>query len=67
MKIREVLYNVLGLGFMLGSGYFFYRCVEFLAQKDYVAGLIALAAGFVVIRAGTEISKLGIYSGRERS
>lgn len=65
--MRGVVYNVIGLGFMIASGYFFYRCVEFLAQKDYVAGLVALIAGFVVIRAGTEISKLGIYLGRERS
>lgn len=65
--MRGLIYDIIGLGFMFASGYFFYRCVEFLAQKDYVAGFIALIAGVVMVRAGSEISKLGLFIGRERS
>lgn len=64
--VRGMIYDVVGLGFMLSSGYFFYRCVAFLAEKDYVASLITLAVGFLVVRIGVEISKLGILIGREK-
>ncbi|MBA2663857.1 MAG: hypothetical protein H0U74_16330 [Bradymonadaceae bacterium] len=66
-SVRGMIYDIVGLGFMISSGYFFYRCVDFLSQKDYVAGLIALMVGFVVVRIGVEVSKLGIFIGRERS
>ena len=45
--MRATIYEILGLAFLLGSAAFFWRTVEFLAQKDYVAGIIALVVGFI--------------------
>jgi hypothetical protein len=58
--MRARVYEILGVGFLLGSAYFFFRTVEFLAQSDYVAGLMALIVGFLVIRAGVDISRLAV-------
>lgn len=58
--MRSLVYDVLGIGLMLGSLWFLYRAVEFLAQKDYVAGLMAFAIGFFVIRTGVEVGKLAM-------
>lgn len=58
--MRSTLYDVLGISFILGSGYFFYRSVEFLARADYVAGLMALVVAFLVVRAGVDVSRLAI-------
>lgn len=63
--MRATIYEILGLAFLLGSAAFFWRTVEFLAQKDYVAGIIALVVGFIVSRAGVEISKLALVIRRE--
>ncbi len=63
--MRATIYDTVGLGLLLGSTYFFYRSVSFLALKDYVAGLIALAIGFLIIRVGVEIGKMAILIRRE--
>jgi hypothetical protein len=65
--MRATIYEILGLGFLLGSAAFFWRTVEFLAQRDYAAGVIALVVGFLVSRAGVEISKLALVIRREDS
>lgn len=59
------LYDLLGLLFILGSAFFFYRTIEFLAQADYVAGFMALIAAFLVVRAGVDISRLALVSRRD--
>jgi hypothetical protein len=63
--LRATVYEILGLGFLLGSAAFFWRTIEFLAQRDYVAGVVALIVGFLVSRAGVEISKLALVIRRE--
>jgi hypothetical protein len=63
--MRATVYEVLGLLFLLGSVFFFWRTVEFLAQKDYVAGVIALVVGFLVSRAGVEVSKIALVIRRD--
>lgn len=65
--MRSTLYEILSLGLLLGSIFFFYRCTEFLAQKDYVAGIVALGIGFLVIRVGVELGRLSIFMRREES
>lgn len=61
------VYDLLGVGFLLGSGYFFYRTVEFLAASDYVAGFMALVVAFLVVRAGVDISRLAVATEKEKS
>lgn len=63
--MRATIYDTVGIGLLLGSTFFFYRTITFLAQKDYVAGLIALVIGFLMIRVGVELSKLSILIRRE--
>ena len=63
--MRATLYDTVGLGLLLGSTFFFYKTIAFLAQKDYVAGLIALVVGFLMIRVGVELGKLSILIRRE--
>ncbi len=63
--MRALVYDTIGLGLLLGSTYFFYQSIAFLAQKDYVAGALALVIGFGVIRVGVEVSKLAILIRRD--
>ena len=63
--MRATIYEMLGLALLLGSGFFFYRCIEFLARKDYLAGLVILVVGFVIIRTGVELGKLAVLTRRE--
>lgn len=63
--MRAIVYDIVGIALMLGSLLFLYRCVEFLAQKDYVAGALTLVAGVVVVRAGVEMGRLSFAERRE--
>ena len=65
--MRSTLYEILSIGLLLGSLFFFYRCIEFLAQKDYVAGIIAVGIGFLVIRVGVELGRLSFHARREEN
>lgn len=67
MKLRARIYDVLGVGFIVGSGYFFYRTVEFLARADYVAGLLTLIVAFLVVRAGVDVARLAVAADEESS
>ena len=58
--MRGRVYDIIGLGFVVGSAFFFYQCVSFLPRADYVAALIALAAAFIVVRVGVEMTRLSI-------
>lgn len=63
--MRARVYDILGVAFILGSGYFFFRTVEFLAHADYVAGFLSLVIAFLVVRAGVDISRLATTRERE--
>ena len=65
--MRHVLYEILGLGLMAGGGGLFYVCIEFLAERDYIAGFLILALGFGVLRTGLELSKLSVALRREET
>lgn len=67
MELRSTIYEGAALLLMVGSAACFYQMMSFLAAEDYVAGILALAAGFVVIRAGVELGKLAIVVRREES
>ena len=59
------MYELASFAMLFGSLVFLFRAVEFLAQKDYAAGLIAVGIGFVVIRTGVELGKLAFVARRE--
>ena len=63
--MRAVIYEIGGLGLIVIGLAAFYGCVEFLAAKDFISGVIALAIGFVAMRSGVELSKLSVLIRRE--
>lgn len=63
--MRTIVYDTVSISLMLASALFFYRAVEFLAQKDYVAGMIAVGIGMIVVRSGVEAGKLAMVSRHE--
>ncbi len=63
--MRTIAYDTASIALLLGSSLFFYRAVEFLAQKDYVAGLIAVGIGILVVRSGVEAGRLAMVSRSE--
>ena len=63
--MRSVVYDVVSIGLSLASLVFFYRAVEFLADKDYVAAVLAIGIGFLVVRGGTEMGRLAVFSRKE--
>jgi hypothetical protein len=63
--MRPIIYDIVGILLMLGSLVFLYRSIEFLAQKDYVAGGLALIAGVVVVRVGVELGRLSFAERRD--
>lgn len=63
--MRHIVYEILGLLLVLAGVAFFYTCVEFLAEKDYIAGIIVVVLGFGVLRTGVELSKMSVLLRRE--
>lgn len=64
--MRAIIYEILGLALLVGSGFLFFRSIEFLAQKDYLSGILVLVVGVTVIRTGVELGKLAVLARRER-
>jgi len=46
---------------MLASLYFFYVATELLAQKDYIAAVLAIFVGLTLIRSAVESQKLLLF------
>ncbi len=63
--MKTLVYEISGLMLVGSSFYFFYRCVSFLTANDYISAVVSMLIGFVVIRAGVELSKLGLLSEHE--
>ena len=61
--MRRALYEILGLILVLASVGFFYFSVQFLGDRDYVAGLLQIFVGFGLIRGGLELTKLALLTG----
>lgn len=63
--MRHLVYEILGIALIVVGVAFFYACVEFLAEKDYIAGIVVVVLGFGVLRTGVELSKLSVLLRRE--
>ena len=61
--MRRILYEVVGIALVLGSVGFFYYSVRFLADRDYIAGILEIFVGFGLVRAGLELTKLALLTG----
>ncbi|QED26508.1 hypothetical protein FRD01_04445 [Microvenator marinus] len=58
--MRTIIYDALSIGMGLISLLFWYQAVEFLAQKDYVAGVLVMCIGFIVVRGGVEFGRIAV-------
>ncbi len=63
--MRSILFDILCVVALLGALFQLYHSVEFLAEKDYMAGIITAALGVVCIRASSEFARYAAF-GREK-
>ena len=56
--MRARAYMALAVILLGASLWFFYRTGQFLADQDYLAGLIHVFVGFAVIRTGADLARL---------
>ncbi len=61
--MRRLIFEILGVLLVLGSVGFFFASVRFLADRDYIAGILEIFVGFALVRAGLELVKLGALAG----
>jgi len=61
------LLPVVSIVFIFTGPYFLFQSLSFLHQGDYPSAILALAAGWILIRAGIDITKayLASFSKRE--
>lgn len=65
MTLKGVVFEIVSLGLVLGSLFFFYRCTAFLTEKDYLAATLTLFIGITVVRVGVELARLAVIARRE--
>lgn len=58
--MRGSFYEVMSFGMMIASLVFFYQTTSFLVGKDYLASILAMVIGFVLIRVGVEFGRLAV-------
>ena len=58
--MRRTLYGSAGLLMVLLSIVFFLYSVRFLGDREYIGGILQIFVGFALIRAGLELSRLGL-------
>ncbi|MBW2731930.1 MAG: hypothetical protein JRH20_06020 [Deltaproteobacteria bacterium] len=57
--MKHILLEIISIILFGASLVFFYQCVHFITQRDYVGALLLLLVGFAVIRAGVDLARLG--------
>jgi len=58
--VKRWFFELLAALLLLGSLFFFYRCVTSLEQRDYVAAILLMFIGFAVIRVGADLARLAL-------
>lgn len=54
------IYELVGMLMVLASIVFFFYSVQFLSDRDYIGGILQIFVGFALIRAGLELTKIGL-------
>lgn len=62
--MKHILLDIASVALIGASLAFFYQCVRFVTQRDYVGAFLLLLVGFAVIRAGVELARLGFIRRR---
>ena len=60
--MRRIAYESLGILMVLSSLIFFFFSVEYLGERDYIAGILLIFVGFSLVRAGLELTKLSLLT-----
>ena len=60
--MRRIIYEFLGIFMVFLSLVFFYFSIQFMAERDYIAGILQVFIGFSLTRAGLELTKLSLLN-----
>ena len=60
--MRAIYYDILGIVLYGGGFLFLFKAIRFLSGHDYVAAIVCGLIGLLVVRAGSELSKLSLLS-----
>jgi hypothetical protein len=58
----NVAKELLGLGLVAGSAFFYLQSVRFFGEGDHVAGILQIFVGLATTRSGLELVKLGLIA-----
>ena len=58
--MRRYFFEALALALIGGSLFFFKETLDYLAKRDYVAGLLVMIIGVAVISVGKEMARLAL-------
>lgn len=60
MSRQSLVYDASSLVMTGSSLFFFYQATQFLVGKDYVASVLTVVIGFLLLRVAVEIGKLAL-------
>jgi hypothetical protein len=63
--VRGTLYEIVSVGLMIASLFFFWVCTTFLGEKNYLGGTLTLFIGFTIVRVGVEMARLAVVLRKE--
>lgn len=63
--MRTWLLEILSVLLIAASGYFFYKTLKLLTDRDYVGAILTMFIGFAVIRVGSDMAKLSLWNSRD--
>lgn len=58
--MRRHLFELLSVLLIGGSLVFFWQCISYLTQRNYVAAVIVMGIGLAVISVGKELARLAL-------
>jgi hypothetical protein len=58
--VRRYFFEVLAVLLMGGSLVFFYECIGYVSERNYVAAIILMLIGISVISVGKEMARLAL-------
>ena len=58
--MRRYFFEVLAVLLMGGSLVFFYECIGYVSERNYVAAIILMLIGISVISVGKEMARLAL-------
>ncbi len=63
--MRQLVYEIVGILLVICSVFFFIISANFLAKAAYIASILNVFVGFALIRAGLELTKIGLLAAQD--